>query len=338
MRLRLLAEAEAEIESARRYLNRQATRCRSLIVFWSLCLLLSSELQAVDPTATSKFRVVGYLPDYRAAEFDFDSARALTDLILFSAEPTATGDLAMSRLQNIPWAKLRAFKTRERVRLILCVGGWERSTHFPVVAKSPELRKQFAHAAVRTCLAERLDGIDLDWEHPKDLAEQEGYGKLLAELRAAFTPHGLTLSVTMASWQKLTPEAFAAVDWVQIMSYDHPGRHSTFEAAQADVQTLLKAGAPAEKIVLGLPFYGRNIKVPDTALTYRELVTKYHPKGDADEVDGVSFNGPVTIRRKTEYALKTRLGGVMIWELGQDASGESSLLKVVRSAVDRPTK
>jgi hypothetical protein len=39
------------------------------------------------------------------------------------------------------------------------------------------------------------------------------------------------------------------------------------------------------------------------------------------------------VRRKTEFALKAGLAGVMFWELGQDAAGDGSLLKVIRSTV-----
>ena len=309
-----------------------------LFVLAALCWVAGLLVRSADaPPARTEFAVIGYLPDYRAAAFDPGAARGLTDLIVFSAEPTAAGALDLSRLKNVPWAKLRAFKTRERVRLILCVGGWERSAHFAAVASSADKRRAFVAAVVRTCLDERLDGIDLDWEHPKDKAEEDGYAALLADLRAAFEPHGLLLSVTMAAWQRLPKAAFATVDRVQIMAYDHEGRHSTYEAARKDVDTLTAAGAPPGKIVLGLPLYGRGVKDRRT-LTYREIVTKHDPKADADEVDGVYFNGPDTIRRKTEYAQSAGLGGVMVWELGQDAAGERSLLRVIRNEVDRVRK
>lgn len=300
---------------------------RFLLLF---TLLFATSARAADPP----FRIAGYLPDYRAKTFDPDAATALTDLILFSAEPTTAGDIDLSRLKNLPWAKLRTFKTQHRVRLILCVGGWERSKQFPAVAASADKRKAFATAAVRLCLDERLDGLDLDWEHPKDAAEQDGYAKLLAELKAAFQPHGLTLTVTMAAWQKLPREAFAAVDWVNLMAYDHAGRHSTFDGATADVKKLLAAGAPAEKLVLGLPFYGRDVNKSSRTLTYAEIVTKHTPAADVDEIDGVYFNGPATIRKKTEYARTAKLAGVMVWELGQDAAGEQSLLKTIRTAAE----
>jgi chitinase len=111
------------------------------------------------------------------------------------------------------------------------------------------------------------------------------------------------------------------------MAYDHDGRHSTFDAAKGDVKALLGAGVPAEKIVLGLPFYGRNVKKREQVLTYREIVAKHDLKPEVDEMDGVYFNGPATIRRKTAFALESGLGGVMAWELGQDAPGDRSLLR-----------
>jgi GH18 family chitinase len=297
-----------------------------------LCLVPTVSAEDRQETAPG-FRLVGYLPDYRAADFDFASARGVTDLIVFSAEPGKDGALNLDRLKNVPWAKLREFKTRERVRLLLCVGGWGRSRHFPAVAASDEARRAFVKAAVRTCLDERLDGIDLDWEHPKNDQEQAGYAALLAACREGFARHGLVLSVTMAAWQRLPRAAFGSVDAVQIMSYDNKGRHATFEAAQADVTRLLGQGAPREKIVLGLPFYGRPIAGGRDALTYRQIVAKYRPVPETDEAEGIYWNGPATIRRKTRFALETGLGGVMMWELGQDATGTQSLLGAIHEAV-----
>jgi chitinase len=304
------------------------------------CLLVSVCLFPISPliadegqVADSSFRVVGYLPDYRLAEFDLETARSLSDLIVFSAEPAIDGQLNTERLQNCPWPALLAFKTQHRVRLLLTIGGWERSTHFAAVSSSQELRTKFVAAVVEFCLARRLDGVDLDWEHPEGTIQEESYALLLSDLRKSFEPHGLLLSVTMAAWQKLTPEAIAAVHYVQVMAYDHNQQHSTFDSAKKDVDKLLDLKIPAEKIVLGLPFYGRDLKKRD-AMTYREIVEKFRPKSDQDEIQGVYFNGPETIRRKTQYAIQGGLGGVMVWELGQDAAGNVSLLQVIKLSIN----
>jgi chitinase len=300
--------------------------------------VVAQEKEKAKPADPPPFRLAAYLPDYRAADFDPAAAAPLTDLILFSAEPTAAGPLDLSRLDKMPWADLRAFKTKRRVRLILCVGGWERSKHFAAVATSEKARAEFVKSAVTVCLAERLDGLDVDWEHPKDEAEQAGYASLLKELQTAFAPHGLVLSVTMAAWQKLPKAGYAAVDWVNVMAYDHPDRHSTFDAAEADVKAVLEAGAKAEQVTLGIPLYGRDRKKAERAVSYRDLVAKHKLEADADEVDGVYFNGPATVRRKVGYAVEKKLAGVMVWELGQDAPGEASLVRVIRATADKNGK
>lgn len=278
------------------------------------------------------FRVVAYLPEYR--EFKPEAALGVTDLIVFSAEPAVDGGLDMKRLERTPWSALCEFKTRQGVRLILCVGGWERSANFATIASNPDLRKRFATEAVRVCLERRLDGIDLDWEHPKDAGEQEHYADLLITLREVFRPHGLMLSVTMAAWQGVPEKGFAAVDWVNIMSYDNPGRHSTEEQAKKDVAMVIDKGASPGQITLGLPFYGRDVTKPDRVLTYQEIVAKYHPANTVNEVDNLFFNGPDLIRRKCRMARDGGLAGVMVWEIGQDAPGKQSLLKVITTTVN----
>jgi chitinase len=289
---------------------------------------------------TAAFRIAGYLPEYRAADFDPAAFRQLTDLILFSASPSPEGGLDMTRLKKtMPWGRLRAFKTKELVRLILCVGGWERSAHFAAIAGSAQKRHQFVQAALKVCRDERLDSLDLDWEHPKDATEQQGYETLLAELHNAFKPFGLVLSAAVAGWQKLSGDAIAAVDRVNVMAYDNNGRHATFEAACADVKALTDMGVPPHKINLGLPFYGRDIAQREKSATYREIAAKHRRlPPEVDEVDNLYFNGPSTIRRKTQWAVQSQLGGVMVWELGQDAAGDKSLLKVIRDTVDRARK
>ena len=294
-------------------------------------------VMAAEPSPTKPapvFRVAGYLPEWQMGSFKPEAAVGLTDLFLFSAETAADGTLDMSNLRRAPWDKLHAFQTDHHARLILCVGGWGRSEHFAAVATSPDLRKRFVESAITICRDRKLDGLDLDWEHPKNAEQEQGYADLIKALHEGFVPHGLVLSVTIAGWQKLPPAAFEHVDTVQVMAYDQGGRHSTLAGAQKDVKQLLTRDIPAEKIVLGLPFYGRGIKKRDTYLGYRELVAKHALTPDIDEVDEVYFNGPATLRRKTDYALEQGLGGVMIWEIGQDTD-DGQLLRAIRDGVTK---
>ncbi len=296
------------------------------------------QLQAQEPTPSSKgpFRIVGYLPDYRVGGFDTNAASALTDLIVFSSEPTADGGLDLSRLKGVSWGELQVFKKREQVRLHLAVGGWGRSQHFGKVSTTPALRAAFVQAVEKTCVELQLDGIDLDWEHPSNAVEEGGYGLLLAELRRVLSPRGLTLSVTVAGWQNLMPLVIQSADFVQLMAYDQPGAHSTFEGALADVGKLRSMGVPRAKLVLGVPFYGRHRTDRNRTPTYREIVQRWNPAAAVDEVEGICFNGPETMGRKAAYARDEGMAGVMIWEVGQDAVGEASLLKVLAAEVGGP--
>ncbi|MFO0940213.1 MAG: glycosyl hydrolase family 18 protein [Pirellulales bacterium] len=185
---------------------------------------------------------------------------------------------------------------------------------------------------MKLCQQYRLNGIDLDWEHPKNESEQTGYATILADLRRAFHTKSLSVSMTMAAWQQVPRVAFEAVDFVQIMSYDKPMQHSTLKDAINDIEKLSSDGAPRSKLVLGIPFYGRHTKTPDQTKTYREIVERWNPSPSSDEVEGYYFNGPETIAAKTRYARDHGLAGVMIWEVGQDASGEQSLLKKISFA------
>jgi GH18 family chitinase len=273
--------------------------------------------------------VVGYLPEYRLESFDPEQAKYLTDLIYFSAEAEPTGELTKKRLRPETLQALRQIKEAHKVRLLLCVGGWGRSKGFAELAASAPSRQRFASALTEFCSEQRFDGVDLDWEHPKGESEQKNWAALLSEIQTAFQPRRLLLTVAVAGWQGLPADAVAAVDRIHLMAYDAKGRHSTPEFAEADVGRLIKKEVPPEKVCLGLPFYGRGVDDRSKTLTYAQLVRKYQPAADVDEVDGVYFNGLRTVERKTKYALDRKLAGVMVWEVGQDTKDEHSLLRAI---------
>ncbi len=288
----------------------------------------------IDSAIGNEFKIVGYLPDYRLASVSWENLTHLTDLILFSAEVKPDGNLDLRRFTNVDWNKFQQLKKQSGVRLILSVGGWGRSEHFKNVAAQPNLRARFAAALVEFCKDKQWDGIDIDWEHPHGGIEERDYGLLLQEIHAATQPNQLSLSVTVAAWQRIPKTSFQWVDSIQIMSYDHDGKHATLDQAKEDLSQLMSAGAEGKKLVLGLPFYGRGIQNREKTLTYRELFNQYRLTDDRlDEVDGIYFNGRATIEQKVFLAQSRGLAGVMIWEVGQDAPGDVSLLGWIAKCV-----
>ena len=102
--------------------------------------------------------------------------------------------------------------------------------------------------------------------------DAEKYSNLLAKLRAVFDPHGYRLTVALHPWQKLVPTGYAAVHGVHLMAYDlGRERHSTMQLAKQAVGMQIQAKAPKEKIILGIPAYGRGIGNPGRVATYSEV-------------------------------------------------------------------
>lgn len=273
---------------------------------------------------TPEFLVIGYFPDYR--ELDPDWGKNLTDIIYFSAEPGTDGTLDTSRLPDDVWLALSQLKTQHGVRVHLSVGGWERDSAFAEMTANPQTRSAFVQNLLSFLLSHNLDGADFDWEFPKTDAEFENYITLLTETKTALAQHGLVVSVALPAEASFPLGDFAVVDRVHLMSYDRGERHSTFEQAVTDVQAFWDAGIPPEKLILGMPFYGRDTSQFDRSFSYAEIMQSYSPAPDVDEVDGIYFNGLETIRRKVCYGIGEGLGGFMVWELSQDTSDATSLL------------
>jgi len=280
-----------------------------------------------------RVQVAGYLPEYRLAEYAPADRAGFDVLLLFSAEATPQGELDLGRLPAPALERGREIKAQQGCQLLLSVGGWDRSAGFPALAADSAASRRFAEGLVSFCREQGFDGIDLDWEHPKGHKEAEAFGRLLGEIAALFAPQHLLLSSALAPRQQLPDAVYQHLDRIHLMAYDNPGRHSTYEAAVNDVQNLLDRGVPAAKVWLGVPFYGRKTDNFGEALTYAQLAARFHPGPEVDEAGGYYFNGPQTLQRKARFAHEKGLGGIMVWELGQDVAGEGSLLKALGLAL-----
>ncbi len=292
-------------------------------------LILSvSLLSAVADDGQGQFVVAGYLPHYRVTQVAPESLKPLTDLIYFGLTPPADGRLAEAPVAPAVLEKLQEIKRITGCRLLLCVGGWNRSEGFAALASRANLRKQLVTELLDFCQNNRFDGIDFDWEHPKGPEELVAYQALLTDARKSFGPAGLLVTVAQASWQNLGKPAYNTVDRVHLMSYDHDYPQATLEKSRKDVERLVSSGCHPGKVTLGLPFYGRN--KARQSHTYRQLVANRSSPPGRDEINGYAFNGPSTLARKIRHARGRKLAGIMIWEAGQDDPREEfSLLKVI---------
>lgn len=274
----------------------------------------------------SQFVVAGYIPDYRMASWSREVG-PLTDLIFFGMSVPLNGRFDAAAISKKHLAAVREIKTKSKCRLLFTVGGWNKSQGFAALAADKQLRKQFVQDASGFCVRNGFDGIDYDWEHPKGTEQIESFAELLKQTHTEFARHNLIVTIAQAGWQNLGRATYESIDRVHLMSYDHEFPQATFENSLADVERLVKAGCPHNKIVLGLPFYGRS--KDGAAKTYAELVENPAFTDAESVIDGFAFNGPKPIYEKVRYAKQHGLAGVMIWEIGQDTTGPKSLLRSV---------
>jgi chitinase len=233
-----------------------------------------------------------------------------------------------------------------------------------------------------------FDGIDLDWEwpggggrpgtaeHPDDL---RNLTLLAAEFRdrldalAAETGRSYTLTVSLPNDAEAAagfePGLWAHVDAAAVQGYDLTGSWSTTTghhaqlhapegapdaaaaSVDATVRAYLAAGLPPEKLVVGVPGYGRGWTgvgpegfgrfapaegaaeggYGDGTEAYADLERR-EGRRFLDPVNGAywlhdggewwSYDTPETIALKGRYVRDNGLAGLMLWNLDMDPSGD----------------
>ena len=223
------------------------------------------------------------------------------------------------------------------VKVLVSIGGWGWDAEFESLAADATSRARFVEALDQFAKDYALDGIDIDWEYPGPGQESaQNYVTLMTELKARLHPQGLLLTTAVVALGKtgedILPEIFEIVDFMNIMAYDGDGQnHSPFEYALQALDFWCGRGLPKEKMVLGVPFYGR-----PGGVVYRKLVENDPQAANLDATDYIGsmvyYNGIPTIQAKTQLALQ-RGSGIMIWELSQDTTDATSLFTAIYQTV-----
>jgi spore germination protein YaaH len=154
----------------------------------------------------------------------------------------------------------------------------------------------------------------------------------------------LAVSAGPDNGQFVSDEAWQAADWLNVMAYDgqwgHEARspHSSYAFTRSALDYWLEVRQlPVSKVVIGVPFYGRSL-IDRHSRTYRSLLEQFPEAATADAAGGFNYNGPDTMRAKVVNQARLRAGGVMIWQLNQDARGASSLLSLIYETVKEPVE
>ncbi len=310
------------------------------VTVYSIAMLLGSNAQEPeqDTEVQHTSRVVGYLPDWSYQAYGNLDFTALTHLNIAFCNPDAEGNLSCyipdSEMQNIV-NKAHA----SDVKVMAALGGGGGCDGYLPLLDTPEEMTSFNEKIMTYCETYDLDGIDLDIELGSSHEIWNYYADWVESLRVLCDERGYALSTATAQWVavNVTPETFALFDFVNVMAYDNDAdesSHADMEFAQTSLQYFnVQKKIPKDGLVLGVPFYGRGYTADgaldwNSYVSFSELIALDTGNYDADLYNGIAYNGASTMREKC--ALAKEYGGIMIWELSQDAAGEYSLLALIK--------
>ncbi|KAJ1717282.1 glycoside hydrolase superfamily [Aspergillus flavus] len=274
-------------------------------------------------------------------------------------------------------------KKNRHLKVLLSIGGYTNSQSWAGILNVEANRKNFAESAVKLMHDVGFDGLDIDWEYPKEDSAKDMVS-LLKEVREELDrcskEHAngnhflLTIACSAgASNYKVLPmsEMDQYLDFWNLMAYDYVGswanttghaanlypNTSNPESTPANTDDAIKYytsnGVPAEKIVLGMPLYGRSfINTTGLGQPYVEVGTgmsdpgvwhyKVLPLANAKVVElprtgasysydeknkmYVSYDTVNMTKVKAGYIKMKGLAGGMWWETSMDRVGENSLI------------
>jgi chitinase len=285
--------------------------------------------------------------------------------------------------------------------VLVSVGGWLWSTNFSDVALTRESRAVFIQSVMVFLAEYKLDGLDIDWEypglpgygHPFRSVDKHNFTLLLKELRGRFNKESAkthkTLYLTFAAGASdeflantEMAKAQRYVDTVNLMTYDYyeadsdavTGNHAPLFtdpsdpkkiSADASVIAFEKAGVPARKILLGLPFYGHmwgevadtnhglfqpGKPVPHAYAPYSAIAQTMLNQGYIRYWDSsasvpylynsqkqifVSYEDSESVAAKCSYIVSHNLGGAMFWDYSGDPTG--TLLRSINESLNPQT-
>ncbi|KAK3338864.1 chitinase 1 precursor [Neurospora tetraspora] len=291
-------------------------------------------------------------------------------------------------------------KAHRHLRVLLSIGGWTYSqtspSNFALAASTPSSRTQFALSALGLMKDWGFDGLDIDWEYPASDTEAQNFLLLLKEIRsqldkyAAEQAAGYKFLLTIAApagperygvLQPYLKEMGETLDFMNLMAYDFSGSWDTKSGHQANlfpnpqnpdstpfsadraVTDYVNFGMPSEKIVLGMPLYGRAFESTagpgqpfsgvgagswEAGIWDYKVLPKQGAQVYLDETVGaswsydeqtkemVSFDTGEMVARKVNYVKERGLGGSMFWEASGDRKGDGdgeSLISVAREGL-----
>jgi chitinase len=274
------------------------------------------------------------------------------------------------------------------LKVVLSIGGGSGSGVFSPVMNSIEHRNRLVSTCSNFVETYGFDGIDIDWEYPTTTADGENFTTFIRELRCSLDtlaqkmstePFLITIAINCSTRMIKTTnvgEFHSCIDFVNVMGYDfhgpwtklsghqsslyHPSKGKSIDQAITCLDAL---GVPMNKIVLGVPFYGRafcntegigNSHNGSIRGTWEDNVFDYNQLpllGTVEICDAVygasscydsntntivTYDNPESIVMKVEYIKSKKLAGIMSWSINSDhkVGHERCLTDVIHRTID----
>jgi chitinase len=309
--------------------------------------------------------LIGYVQDFRNPdEIDYKN---LTHVIFSFAHPTADGKLLLNgdhALKNL--RAINAKAKQHDTKVILAIGGWyhinggESYDYFKAAISNPDSRKKLVYELVSLAERENLDGIDIDFEHPRSKEDAQFLSSFAKELSFSLHPKGKELSIAVnAKVHSVTgteihsvvfdPKMFQYFDHVNLMAYDGQwdGEYNAANLSPYSYSANIVSywsnlfdqhGFSREKLVLGVPLYAQPEDPAIKQVSYEALIQNNPANVTRDKVsmNGTTYhyNGHTTLQKKTILVLDHKLGGMMVWEAGLDAQGSNSATTLIANVLE----
>ena len=294
----------------------------------------------------------------------------MTHIIAYNAVPVSTSDHNIkikadndserkTKINNLK--KLVANKVSGQ-KVLLLVGGAGAKGFKEIATGSSDAIETFCSSCAQFVKDYKLDGIDLDWEHPSSSSDKEknGLNTIVQVLREKLG-NGKIISLSVSSNPKHynLKGLLENADFLNVMTYDLNWRdyyayhHSALYPSKSNYTTSdvsnscsssLKAYLSVigdntknrQRLNMGVAFYGRGTSAYDSGngVKYKDYRGNYQKSNSykwdsASMVPYVASNGGFfgfenvySVNIKGQYAKKNNLLGVMFWEFSQDKNHE----------------
>lgn len=308
----------------------------------------------------------------------------------FANPSTGDGGIVITESKKAPIKDVVALKSvNPKLKVCLMVGGWGgHADGFSMMARDAAKRTEFCQSVKSLLEKNQMDGVDIDWEYPTQSADNEtgadpsdtqNFNLVLKELRETLGQDKIISFASSSSARYVDwKTAIKYLDYVNVMTYDmgaapnghnsplHKSAKFNHRSWDESVKAHEDGGVPRERMVMGVPFYGKAEKNPadgtkifDYSVRYYEIPDilnkgKYKGKDlarpvtrvwepssmvpyliDAAGKNVLSYDDPESVSAKGSYVKANGMLGAMFWEYRCDTDDHALLKALVKGIYNK---